>query len=108
MKKVIQHQIFRESSYVAIAQFIIIGIGFTTSIVLARNLGLEGFGQYNLLLVYISLLQICGLPGMNVVIRKGVMKAYDPIFNIALQKSLFFSGLCSLFIALATLILFFF
>jgi len=106
-KSVIRHNIFRESSYVVIAQLITIGIGFITSVILARNLGLEGFGQYNLLLVYISLLQICGLPGMNVVISKGVMKAYDPIFNLALQKSFIFSGLCSLFIATAALVLYF-
>jgi O-antigen/teichoic acid export membrane protein len=108
IKSMLQHKIFRESSYVVLAQLVTIGIAFITSIILARNLGLEGFGQYNLLLVYIALLQIVGLPGMNVVISKGIMKAYDPIFNIALQRSFLFSGLCSLFIALAALMLFFF
>ena len=106
IKTVIQRRVFKDTSYVAIAQFITIGIGFITSIVFARNLGLEGFGQYNLLMVYIALAKICGLPGMNVVIRKGVLKGYDPIFKLALRKSIYFASFCSLFIVLLSVIIY--
>ena len=108
IKSIFQHKIFHESGYVVIAQLITIGISFIISIILTKNLGLEGFGQYTLLLTYIAILQRVGLPGMNFVILKGIMKNYDPIFNIALKKSLLFSGSCSLFIASATLLLYFF
>ena len=92
---------------VGFSQVLILLIYFLNSILLAKNLGIEKFGTYSLVIVYASLCQIFSLPGNNISIRKGLVKGNDPIFYILLKESIFFSMKVGLLISLVSFALFF-
>jgi O-antigen/teichoic acid export membrane protein len=81
-------------------QGLVILFAFATSAILARVLGPEGLGVYQLLLAWVMVASVFGLPGMNVVVLKSALKNYDRFYWLALRKSLLFSGIGAILVAL--------
>ncbi len=73
---------------VALAQVVSIGFIFAQNVVLARMLGLEDFGLFQLLFTIGSLALVFGRPGAITVISKGVLKGYDAIIVPEMRRSL--------------------
>ncbi len=94
------HPIIRESTWVALVQGLVILFAFATSAILARALGPEDLGVYQLLLVWVVVASIFGLPGMNVVVLKSALKNYDRFYWLALRKSLLFAGIGTILVVL--------
>lgn len=105
---ILYHPVFKDTAWVAIVQGLVILIGFATSAILARVLGPQGLGDYQLLLAWVAVASIFGLPGMNVVVMKSALKNYDRFYWLALRKSLLFSGAGTILVALVGSVLYFY
>ena len=69
---------------------------FLASVLLANMFTKEIYGQYNFIIVMVSLAGIFALPGMNNAIIDSVAKGYDGTFKKILKSSFFWSLLGSL------------
>jgi len=105
---ILYHPVFKDTAWVTIVQGLVILIAFTTSAILARVLGPQGLGDYQLLLAWVAVASIFGLPGMNVVVMKSALKNYDRFYWLALRKSLLFSGVGTILVALVGCVLYFY
>ena len=85
--------LFKNSALVGMAQIAVIAVGFITNALLARMLGPEKFGQYQLILAWFAVGGVLGLTGFGVVILKAGLKGYENFFWIALRFSIISSVL---------------
>jgi len=69
----------RNNLYLLTAQVIILLCGLASSIVLARLLPKESYGQYNYIFSIIGILTISSLPGMNAAIANAVANQNDRV-----------------------------
>jgi O-antigen/teichoic acid export membrane protein len=83
--------IFRDVLAMFCGQAAVTVLGIVQGAILARALSVETMGRYQLVLSYIAIGQICGLPGMNVAINKGALKGRDRVFPMALRISSVFA-----------------
>ena len=107
VNKIFKHPMFKDSAWIFIVYILLGIIGILTSVVLARSFSLYDMGRYQLILTYLALGSIAGLPGMNTIITKGILKDYDNIFFIALKKSIFLTVACSLLLLGSGIILYY-
>lgn len=72
--------------------------GLMLSVVFARFATKEMFGQYNILISYLTLASIFSLPGLNVAIFRAGSKNYDGVYENAVKMSVKFGifGMLSL------------
>ena len=89
--------IFKNSVLVGAVQVAVVAIGFLVNALLARVLGPEDFGNYQLLLAWLAIGAILGLPGFGVSILRAGLKDYDHFFWQALRYSLItaIAGACA-------------
>ncbi|MGR3292434.1 MAG: lipopolysaccharide biosynthesis protein [Candidatus Scalindua sp.] len=99
IRRFLTHPVVKDTTWVGLVQGLVILIGFATSAIIARVLGPEGLGIYQLLLAWVAVSSIFGLPGMNVVVLKSALKNYDRFYWLALRKSLLFSGIGTILVA---------
>ena len=78
----------RNNFYLLTAQVIILLCGLTSSIVLARLLPKESYGQYNYIFSIIGILTISSLPGMNAAIVNAVANRNDRVLITGTKKKL--------------------
>ncbi len=79
--------IFKNSVLVSSVQVVVVVIGFLANAFLARILGPEHFGNYQLLLSLLAIGAIMGLSGFGVSILRAGLKGYDYFFWRALRYS---------------------
>lgn len=89
----LKHPVLKETAWLGLVQGMVIVIGFANSVILARFLGVQKLGDYQLLLAWLAVASVCGLPGLNMVVLKSTLKDYDSFYWVALRKSLIFSGI---------------
>ena len=77
--------------------------GLILSIVFARFATKEIFGQYNILISYLTLASVFSLPGLNVAIFRAGSKNYDGVYRSAVKMSLRFGTLGMISLAIAGL-----
>ena len=70
----------KNNAYLLIAQGVILLSGLATSVVLARLLSKEDYGQYNYFFSIIGILAISALPGMGAAIMQAVANGRDQVF----------------------------
>jgi len=78
----------RNNSYLLTAQAVIILCGLASSIVLARLLPQETYGQYNYVFSIIGILAISSLPGMNAAITHAVANTNDRVLITGIKTRL--------------------
>ena len=79
--------ILRDTLAMFSGQAIVTVLGIVQGAILARSLSVETMGRYQLVLSYVAIGQLCGLPGMNVAVNKGAMKGHDRVFLRVLRLS---------------------
>ena len=70
----------KNNAYLLIAQGVILLSGLATSVVLARLLSKEDYGQYNYFFSIIGILAISALPGMGAAIMQAIANGRDQVF----------------------------
>ncbi|HEY83012.1 MAG TPA: oligosaccharide flippase family protein [Dehalococcoidia bacterium] len=70
----------RSNFYLLIAQGVILLCGLASSVVLARLLSKEAYGQYNYIFSVIGILAISALPGIYVAIAHAAANNHDQVF----------------------------
>lgn len=73
--------------------------------ILARSLSMHDMGRYQLILAFIAFGQIAGLPGMDVVINKAIIKKFDGLVLPALRTSFVSALIVCLLLCVAGIIL---
>lgn len=104
LRRFSRHNVVRESGYIAVSQIFVILLGFANSALLARLLGPEQFGIFQILLAWAAIGSVVGLPGMTLPILKGTLKNYDRFYWIATKRSIIVSSLGTMLIGAAGLI----
>jgi O-antigen/teichoic acid export membrane protein len=82
----LDNKILKDSALMIVSQIIGVFIGFFTTILISRSLGVENYGYYLLILSYVNIGQITALPGFSTIIHKGGIKNYDCILIISLKR----------------------
>lgn len=62
-------------------------LGLVNNILLARILGADKFGYYQLLLSWLAIGSVTGISGMSVPVLKAAVKGYDRFYWVATKKS---------------------
>ncbi len=105
-RSAIKHRFFRDSIWVGFGQVSAILIGLISNAILARVLTLEVLGRFQLVVSYLGIASICGLPGMDIIIRRGIFKGYDNICWPAIKHSLLTSLIGAIILFLVGLLIF--
>jgi O-antigen/teichoic acid export membrane protein len=79
--------ILNDSAAMFGGQIVAVIFGIGQGVLMARSLSLSDMGRFQLIMSYIAIGQVCGLPGMNVAINKGAMKGHDRILYKILRIS---------------------
>jgi O-antigen/teichoic acid export membrane protein len=87
IRRIVQGHMFKASMGMLWNQALNILLNIGLMAILARTLSLHDMGRYQLLLAFIAFGQVAGLPGMDVIINKGVLKGMDGIVRPALKAS---------------------
>lgn len=88
LHRFLRHEVLRESSFIALAQALVVLLGVANSVLLARLLEPEQLGGYQFLLAWAAVAAACGLPGMAVPLLKSTLKNYDRFFWLAIRRSM--------------------
>ena len=90
----------KNNAYLLTAQGVVLLSGLATSVVLARLLPKEDYGQYNYFFSIIGILAISALPGMGVAFMQAAANKFDRVFikgtKVRLKWSLSGAVLCLL------------
>lgn len=85
---------FRKSAWVGMRQTITMITSLTLSIAFARLISQEVYGQYQLILSFLSLVSIASIPGLNTSIIRSTARKFDGDYkkavNISFKWSVFF------------------
>ncbi|MBD3344923.1 MAG: oligosaccharide flippase family protein [Chitinivibrionales bacterium] len=85
----------KDSLLILASQILMALFNLAASAFLARNLSMDGLGEYQLILAYLGVASIAALPGMNTAIYKSVLKGYDSIYGKAQKRVLVSVLICS-------------
>lgn len=105
-RSIIKHRLFQDSIWVGFGQISTILISLISSAILARVLTVEVLGRYQLIISYLGIASIAGLPGMDIVIRRGIFKRYDNICWSAVKQGFFTSLIGAMILFLVGLLVF--
>ncbi|MBL7196732.1 MAG: hypothetical protein ISS47_01385 [Candidatus Omnitrophica bacterium] len=94
INSILKHRMAKDGMAILVVYLTLTVIGILTSTILARSFSLHDMGRYQLILAYVAVGQIAALPGMTVIMTKGILKNYDPIFYVALKRSVLSSTIC--------------
>ncbi len=81
----------RNGFWMTVNQVVNMIILFFSSIVLARYLSKEIYGQYQLMLAIMSMMAIFSLPGLNTAVARAVAKGFDKSYLAAVRTSVKYS-----------------
>jgi len=96
----ISKKTFQNFSYLASSHFLIMFIGLITSAVWARYTTIEVFGKYQLLISFLSIVAIFGIPGFGLSSQLSAAKNKHGNLEILFKKRILFSFVSSFFLIL--------
>lgn len=72
------HTIFKNTGYQVIGKIVTSGLGLIGTILLSRYLGVEGFGQYSLIIAYVGFAYVIANFGLDALATRGLSnRSYD-------------------------------
>lgn len=98
--RLLTHEVLRQSGVIALAQLVVILLGFANTALLARLLDPQQLGAYQYLLTWVAVAAVCGLPGMGMPLLKSTLKNYDRFYWLAIRRSMVTAGTSALLVGI--------